>query len=120
KEQRHVDEEGRAAGDRGREQGADEGTKDGGRARGAGSQAEGSALRLALEVGGEERERSGHQDRPGDTLEDSKENEELQIRRHAAEDRGRAEADQAPEEHPPSAEVVAERAGQDQEPAEGE
>ena len=119
-DQRHVDEEGRPPGDRVNQQAADEGTEDGGGPRGAGPEAEGSALRFALEVSGEERQRSGHEDCPCDTLENPKEDKEFQVRRYAAEDRGRAEADQAPEEHPPPTEIVAERAGQDQQRAEGQ
>ncbi len=118
--QRHIYKEGGAPGDGVDEQASDHRAEDGGGARGAGPGAEGAALLLAREVRGQERQGPRHQHRAGRTLEDPEEHEQLHGRRQAAKHRGDAEPDQAVHEHSLAAVVVAERAGEDEQGAEGQ
>ena len=68
------------------------------------------AARGALEGGGDDRQRAGHQQRPGDPLQGAGADQELVGGGDRAEDRGGAEGDQADDEHPPPPELVAEAA----------
>ena len=61
----------------------------------------------------------GHEQRAREALQQPADDEQLQARRQAAQDRREAEADQPDDEDPPAAVVVAERAGEDQERGEG-
>ncbi len=118
--QRHIDKEGGAPGDGVDEQTSDHGPEDGGGARGAGPGSERTALLLTREVRGQERERARHQHRAGRTLEDPEEHEKLRGWRQAAKHRGEAEPHQAVDEHPLTPVVVAERAREDEQGAEGQ
>ena len=68
------------------------------------------AARRAVEGGGDDRQRAGHEQRPGDPLQDAGADQELGAGSDRAERRGRAEGDQPDHEHPAAAELVAEAA----------
>src|SRR5213078_2301930 len=93
-DERHVDQEGGAPGDRVHEKATHDRAKDGGRPRGAGPDAKGAPLRLAFEVGGDQRQRSGDQQGAGGALEDPKEHQQLHVWSEPTEYGGRAEPDQ--------------------------
>src|SRR5205823_5795617 len=99
-DERHVDQEGGAPGDRVHQKATYDRAKDGSRPRGAGPDAKGAPLRLAFEVGGDQRQRSGHQQGAGGALENPKEHQQLHVWSEPAKYGGRAEPDQAEDEHP--------------------
>ena len=68
------------------------------------------AALLALEGGGDDRQRPGHEQRPGDPLQRPRADQELLARGERAEDRGAAEGDEPDDEEPPPAELVPEAA----------
>src|SRR5439155_3878303 len=112
--------EGGAPGDRVHQKATYDRAKDGGRPRGAGPDAEGAPLRLAFEVGGDQRQRSGHQQGAGGALENPKEHQQLHVWSEPAQHGGRAKPDQAEDEHPLAAIEIGEGARENQQGAEGQ
>jgi hypothetical protein len=115
-----VDQEGHAPGDGVHQQAPDERAEDGRGARRAGPQAKGPSLLLALKGGGDDGERAGDQEGAGGALQRPADDQELYGGRDPAQQGGGGEADEADGEHAPSAEVVAERPGQDQQRTQGD
>ena len=110
RDQRQVDPEDRPPGEQ-PDQGAAAGRPEHGRDPGPGGPgADRLAALGALEGGGDDRQRARHQQRPGDPLQGPGADQELDRGRDRAEHRGGAEGDQPGDEHPPTPELVAERA----------
>ena len=120
RDQRQVDPEDRPPGGEA-DQGAAAGRADHGRDPGPGRPgADRLAARLALEGRGDDRQRAGHQQRPGDPLQGAGADQELVGRGDRAERRGGAEGDQADDEDPPPPELVAEAAADEQQRDQGQ
>ena len=117
KDQGNVDQEGSPPRDGVDEQSADHGPEDGGRAGRAGPDTECPALLLAGEVGGQQSERTRHEQSAGGPLQDPEQDEQLHVGRQAAQDRCETEPDQAVEEHALAPVEVAQSPGQDQQGA---
>ena len=113
-DQRHVDQEDRAPGDR-LDQRAAAGGPDHRRDPGPGGPgADRLAALGALEGGREDRQGSRHQQGAGEPLQAARGDQNPAARRDAAEDRGDAEQAETEDEDPPSAELVAQRAPDEQ------
>ena len=112
--QRHVDQEREAPRERVDDDAADEGTHDGQRGGGGGPQPERAGTRLALEVGRDERQRSGHQQRARGTLEQPEDDEPLHRRRQAAQ-RGREPERREPDDEDPATAVPVGQGARDDE-----
>lgn len=110
RDQRQVDPEDRPPGEEA-DQGAAAGrAEDGGDPGPGGPGADRLAARLALEGGGDDRQRARHQQRPGDALQGAGADQELVAGSDRAEGRGGAEGDQADHVDAAAAELVAEAA----------
>ena len=103
------------------DQGAAAGRAEHGRDPGPGGPgADRLAPRRALEGGGDDRQRARHQQRPGDSLQGAGADQELDRGRDRAERRGGAEGDQAVDKHAAAAELIAERAADQQQRDQGQ
>jgi len=114
RDQRDVDPEDRPPGDQPDQRATARRAEDGGDPGPRGPGADRLPARLALEGGGDDRQRPRHQQRPGDPLQRPRADQELLARGERAEDRGRAEGDQPDDEEPPPAELVPEAAADEE------
>jgi hypothetical protein len=111
----NVDQEDRPPADAVDQHPADERPEDRGARGRAGPDAECPSLLLALEVGGQQRQRAGDQQRPKGSLDDARHDQELHVRRQPAKHRRRAEPRGANGEHATPAIEVGHCPGQDEE-----
>ena len=119
RQQRQVDQERRPPRDRVDQHPADERPEDRGRRRRAGPDTERASPFLPVEARGDDRQRPRHHERARRALQHARQDQELDVGRDAAQQRRRAESQQAQREHLASPVVVGEATGQDQQGAQG-
>ena len=114
RDERHVDEERRAPADAVDEQAADDGAEERRRRCRRRPDADRAGAGRTFEQRREDREAARDEQRAGRALEEPGDDEQLERRGEAAQDRGDAEAGEADREDPAAAVVVAQRAGEDE------